>query len=348
MKTLKVRLGKNTHPIKIGTGILKKLPQWLGPAKQRSVTLVSDRVLRGPAQTLARDLRRHGFSVHLLFKTSTEALKTWSSVGSIYEELLQFGMDRKSVLIALGGGVIGDVTGFVAGTYLRGISWVNIPTTLLAQVDSAVGGKTGINLKGGKNLVGLFNQPSLVVCDVSLLKSLPAREIQSGLGEVMKYGLLRSRPAPLTRDLEKQVYQCLKTKILIVEKDEREVLGLREVLNLGHTFAHAIESVTKFRRYRHGEAVYLGLHAAIELSVIRGHLARADAEAMRDGISHMRVPSLPRRLSKMKLIAWMKRDKKVSGGRPKFVLLRGRGKPLLDSDVTDQEIKESLYNTGLI
>jgi 3-dehydroquinate synthase len=252
--------------------------------------------------------------------------------------LVRAGADRRALLVAVGGGVVGDVAGFVAASYSRGIGLVHIPTTLVAQVDSAIGGKTGVNLPEGKNLVGAFYPPKLVIGDPDLLRTLPPREFRSGIYEIIKYGvigdaklfrfleanmekLLRRDPGALDFVIERSVAQ----KARVVSQDEHES-GLREILNFGHTFAHALESVTKYRKYLHGEAVAWGMMAATELSVANGMLSAADA----DRIIHVtqKVGPLPPwpGVPAARLIAAMQSDKKTRAGRLRFVLPESIGK----------------------
>ena len=279
---------------------------------------------------------RHGIpariapQVHLF--DDAESAKNLTSVEEIARKLVRAGADRKSLLIAVGGGVVGDVVGFVAASYLRGVALVQVPTTVVAQVDSAIGGKTGVNLPEGKNLVGAFYPPSLVLVDPEVLDSLPEREFRSGLAEVIKYGVIadaklfafleKDVPRILARDnnaLEHVIRRSIEIKAHVVSRDERES-GLREILNFGHTFAHALESVTRYRKYQHGEAVAWGMMCAALL----GHqTVDAPADDVARIIALVRkigpLPSWPE-VSPAELFAVMRADKKTKFGRVRFVL----------------------------
>jgi 3-dehydroquinate synthase len=267
-----------------------------------------------------------------------EAAKNLSTVERACRQLVRAGADRRALLVAVGGGVVGDVAGFVAASYARGIGLVHIPTTLVAQVDSAIGGKTGVNLPEGKNLVGAFYPPKLVVADPELLRTLPPREFRSGVYEIIKYGvigdpklfeilerkmekLLRRDPAALDFVIERSVAQ----KARVVSRDEHES-GLREVLNFGHTFAHALESVTRYRKYLHGEAVAWGMIAASNLTVASKMFSARDASRITNLIALVGpLPPWPG-VSAARLLAAMQADKKARAGRLRFVLPERVGK----------------------
>jgi 3-dehydroquinate synthase len=283
-----------------------------------------------------------------------EAAKNLSTVERTSRQLVRAGADRRALLIAVGGGVVGDVAGFVAASYARGIGLVHIPTTLVAQVDSAIGGKTGVNLPEGKNLVGAFYPAKLVIVDPELLRTLPLREFRSGIYEIIKYGvvgdpklfqflelkmdtLLRRDPATLDFVIERSVSQ----KARVVSLDERES-GLREILNFGHTFAHALESVTRYRKYLHGEAVGWGMIAATRLAVASGLLSAKDSGRILHLIA--RVGSLPRwpSASPARLIAAMQADKKTRAGRLRFVLPERIGKVCCGMEADPQILAQVL------
>ena len=287
-----------------------------------------------------------------------ERYKNLQSVARIYDALVAGRADRGSALVVVGGGVIGDTAGFAAATYLRGIALVQVPTTLLAQVDSSVGGKVGVNLPSGKNLVGAFHQPALVVIDPLLLRTLPRREFRSGLYEVVKYGVIASRRlfdrvAGETRRIfarEPQVLvpvieESCRIKAGVVSKDERES-GLRRILNFGHTVGHALEAVTKYRRFRHGEAIAYGMLAAADLAVARGALlprARDELEAL-----VRRLGPLPpvADLQTADLLQAIRHDKKVVSGRLHFVLAIDIGATTTVDDVTEEELRAVLLRLG--
>ena len=287
-----------------------------------------------------------------------ERFKHLATVGRIYDALVRANADRASAIIAVGGGVTGDVAGFAAATYLRGIPVVQVPTTLLAQVDSAVGGKVGVNHTLGKNLIGAFHPPSAVVIDPSLLATLPRREFRAGLYEVVKYGVIASRPlfertardltALFARDaaaLLPVVSESCRIKAEIVEQDEHES-GLRRTLNFGHTVGHALEAVTKYRRFRHGEAVAYGMLAAAAIGTARKVFPAADRDALAGHLMQMGpLPSVSD-LPVADIIAATRRDKKVIAGRLHFVLPTGIGSTTTVSDVTPEELKQALLTIG--
>jgi 3-dehydroquinate synthase len=287
-----------------------------------------------------------------------ERFKHLATVGRIYDALVRVNADRASAIIAVGGGVTGDVAGFAAATYLRGIPVVQVPTTLLAQVDSAVGGKVGVNHALGKNLIGAFHPPSAVVVDPSLLATLPRREFRAGLYEVVKYGVIASRPlfertardltALFARDasaLLPVISESCRIKAEIVEQDEHES-GLRRTLNFGHTVGHALEAVTKYRRFRHGEAVAYGMLAAAALGAARKVFPAADRDALAAHLMQMGpLPSVSD-LPVAEIIAATRRDKKVIAGRLHFVLPTAIGSTTTVSDVTPEELKQALLTIG--
>lgn len=288
-----------------------------------------------------------------------ERFKTLQSVSRIYEALIRNGADRGSTLIAVGGGVVGDTAGFAAASYLRGITLVHVPTTLLAQVDSSIGGKVGVNHALGKNLIGAFHQPRLVVIDPTLLGTLPRREFRSGLYEVVKYGIIADRAlfdrlaAHTKRILAKDpewllpsIIDSCRIKADVVSKDERES-GLRRILNFGHTVGHALESVTRYRRFRHGEAIAYGMLAATHVAADRGVLPPAERDAIAALITAL--GTLPRvdDLSMAEILEAMGRDKKVVNGRLHFVLATAIGTTATVDDVTEDELKRVLAGLGL-
>jgi 3-dehydroquinate synthase len=288
-----------------------------------------------------------------------ERAKSLATVARIYEALVKRRADRSAILVAFGGGVVGDVAGFAAATYLRGIRLVQVPTTLLAQVDSSVGGKVGVNLAAGKNLVGAFYPASLVACDPLVLASLPRREFRAGLYEVVKYGVIASRslfdelqtamPRLFARDLAvlvRVIAECCRIKGSVVEEDERES-GPRRALNFGHTLGHALEAVTKYRRLRHGEAVGYGMLAAANLAVNRGTLPAADRDALAALVAQMGpLPSVSD-LSATQVVEAVGRDKKVIAGHLHFVLPVGVGATTTVTDVTTDELIAAARGIGL-
>jgi 3-dehydroquinate synthase len=288
-----------------------------------------------------------------------ERAKTLATVARVYEACARRALDRSGALVAFGGGVVGDVTGFAAATYLRGIRLVQIPTTLLAQVDSAIGGKVGVNLASGKNLVGSFHSPSLVVCDPDVLTTLGRREFRAGLYEVVKYGVIRSpdlfarvagglqaifarEPAALTSI----VRDCCRIKADVVMADERES-GPRRILNFGHTVGHALEAITEYRRFRHGEAIAYGMLAAARLSVMRGSMAEDDAVRLATLVRDMGPLPPVADLRAADALDVISRDKKVVAGRLYFVLARGIGDTEIVADVQTRELIQAMKHVGL-
>jgi 3-dehydroquinate synthase len=342
MRTVKVPLGNRSYNIVIGRGLLRGL----GSACKKLVlgarcAIISDsNVARRFGKAAQKSLARAGFDALLIVVPAGETAKSLKTVQACYDRLAQHRLERKSFIVALGGGVVGDLAGFVAATYLRGIPFVQVPTTLLAQVDSSVGGKVGVNLKAGKNLVGAFHQPRLVLCDFDTLRTLPVREYRSGLAEVIKYGIIhdaalfkkleRDLPKLLKRDsktLSDVVARCCEIKAEVVGRDETDG-GLRAILNFGHTIGHALEAISGYGKYLHGEAIAIGQVAAAELSARLTGLSVADVERIRNLFRRAGLPvtvklAAPRR---KQLISAMKLDKKVSGGEMKFVLAKKIGK----------------------
>jgi 3-dehydroquinate synthase len=273
--------------------------------------------------------------------------------------LIRAGADRGSAIVAVGGGVVGDTAGFAAATFLRGITLVHIPTTLLAQVDSSVGGKVGVNHALGKNLIGAFHQPELVVIDPTLLRTLPRREFRSGLYEVVKYGMIASRDlfervshgtSPIfARDpdvLVPIIVESCRIKADVVSKDEREG-GLRRILNYGHTIGHALESVTRYRRFRHGEAIAYGMLAAADLAVARGALAELERQALVKLIAELGPLPAVADLSINEIMDAVRRDKKVVNGKLHFVIAIQIGATMTIDDVSEEELKAVLGRLGL-
>ncbi len=345
------------YPVLIGPHLLSELPGLLASHRLTGDAIVVScpPVWRQQGARLARVAGRQGPAL----VPDGERAKTLASVTRIYDALVKRRMDRSAVLIAFGGGVLGDVAGFAAATYLRGIRLVQVPTTLLAQVDSSVGGKVGVNLAAGKNLVGAFYPASLVVCDPEVLRSLPRREFRAGLYEVVKYGVIRSRllfdrlttslPAIFAHDpatLTTLVGDCCRIKAEVVGADERET-GLRRILNFGHTIGHALEAITRYRRFRHGEAIAYGMLAAARISAARGTMSPDDESRLRELIMHM-GPLPP--IADLKIgeaLDAVKLDKKVVAGRLHFVLAEGIGATIIASDVTPRELTAAMAAIGM-
>jgi 3-dehydroquinate synthase len=288
-----------------------------------------------------------------------ERYKNLQSVSRIYEALIRAGADRGSTIVAVGGGVIGDTAGFAAATFLRGVTLVHVPTTLLAQVDSSVGGKVGVNLALGKNLIGAFHQPALVFIDPLLLATLPRREFRSGLYEVVKYGMIASRDLfeRVARDtkaifareedvLVPAIVESCRIKADVVNRDERES-DLRRILNYGHTVGHALEAVTRYRRFRHGEAIAYGMLAAADLAVARGALADRERQSLARLITKLGPLPPIADLPIGEILEAIRRDKKVVDGKLHFVIAIQIGATMTIDDVTEDELKAVLERLGL-
>jgi len=358
MRIVQVPLGSRSYAIKVGGGLLARLGAECAQLKlgQRCAVITDSNVGNHFAKTAMKSLAASGFEPVLISVPAGEKSKRIAVVEKCYDQLAAHRLERKSFVVALGGGVVGDLAGFVAATYLRGIPFVQVPTTLLAQVDSSVGGKTGVNLKAGKNLVGAFYQPQLVLCDLDALKTLPKREYISGLAEVVKYGVIydailfaqieRDLPELLQRDastLQSVIARCCEIKADVVGQDETES-GLRAILNFGHTIGHAIENSFGYGKFLHGEAIAIGQVAAAKLShkilgLPSGDVGRIEKLFVRAGLPvKIKLDSARRK----KLFAAMKLDKKVSAGEVKFVLAEKLGKVVWGQKVSPVLIEEVL------
>ena len=346
-----------SYPVLVGAGLFARLGTVLSEHQllAESVVVTCPPVWRAHGATLTEVL---GGQPPLVMPDGERA-KVLSSVAKLYEGLVTRKADRSTVILAVGGGVVGDAAGFAAATYLRGLRVVQVPTTLLAQVDSAIGGKTGVNLPAGKNLVGAFHAPSLVVCDPTVLATLPRREFRAGLYEAIKYGVIESRAlfdrvsgaltAIFARDVDVLtpiIADCCRIKADVVMSDEREH-GRRRILNFGHTMGHALEAVSKYRRFRHGEAVGLGMLAAAELSHARGEFPADDLQALRDVITHMGPLPATSDLKVSDALDAILLDKKVSAGTLHFVLPTSIGTTRIATDVTRKELSAALASIGL-
>ena len=357
MQTLTVALGNRSYPIHIGMDLLKQAELIVSHLPQKRVAVITNTTV-APLYlaTLTAGLEAHGVEVLPIILPDGEQYKTWETLNSIFDALLTHRCERKTTLIALGGGVIGDLTGFAAASYLRGVPFIQIPTTLLAQVDSSVGGKTGINHPLGKNMIGAFYQPRLVLADTRTLATLPARELSAGLAEVIKYGLIYDAAFFdwLEANIDKlraldetsiayAVYRSCEIKAEVVAQDERES-GLRALLNLGHTFGHAIESGMGYGNWLHGEAVAAGTVLAADVSQRMGLMTAAEVERTRELYRRAGLPDTAPDLGADKYMDYMGLDKKVEGGRIRFVLLRGIGSAFVSADVPEADLTAALTN----
>lgn len=359
-RCIAVALGERSYTLHIGAGMLAS-----GRAGEivarvtggRAVCIVTHPALQAAyAMPLAAALRTtHGLTTTLVTLPPGERFKHLNTVARLYREFLAAGLDRKSLIVAVGGGVLGDIVGFAAATYLRGIPFVQVPTTLLAQVDASVGGKTGVDLPQGKNLVGAFHQPSAVVIDTTTLRSLPARELRSGLSEVIKYGIIYDKaflssvvaalPGLLKRDealLTIVIARSCEIKAEVVGQDETEQ-GLRAILNFGHTIGHALEAVTFYRRFKHGEAVAIGMVAACLLGEEVGVTPPDVTEQLCDALRQAQLPTaFPPEIEAKAILEAAQRDKKTESGRLRFVLARQIGDVFLSSDVPAAAVSAAL------
>jgi len=358
MRTVKVPLGDRSYSIKIGNGLLPKLGVECRRLKlETRCAVVTDRTV-GPlyAKAALASLRQAGFAPVEIRVPTGETAKSLRTIHACYDQLARHRIERSSFIVALGGGVVGDMAGFLAASYLRGIGFVQVPTTLLAQVDSSVGGKVGVNLKAGKNLVGAFYQPRLVLCDLDTLKTLPKRELRAGLAEVIKYGIIadaalfrrleRTLPGLLRLDakgLAHVVDRSCQIKAKVVGQDEREG-GLRAILNYGHTIGHALEAISRYGKYLHGEAISIGQVAASKISRDVLGLGQAEVDRIEALFARAGLPTTVRlaKLQLARVFAAMKLDKKVSGGEVKFVLARKIGQVEFGIDVPKAIIKTAL------
>jgi 3-dehydroquinate synthase len=350
IRNVRVALGERGYDIKIGPGLLERAGEFVGAVRKvaRIFVVTDANVAATHLPRLEKGLRASGIEPVPILRPAGEGAKTWDGLGELLNAVLDARPERGDMLLALGGGVIGDMTGVAASLLLRGLDFVQCPTTLLAQVDSSVGGKTGVNTRHGKNLIGAFHQPRLVLCDLEALDTLPARELRAGYAETVKYGLI-DRPdffawceanagKLLAGDREARAYAVevsCQAKARIVAEDERET-GARALLNLGHTFGHALEAELGFGpELLHGEAVALGMRQAFDFSARAGLCPAPDAARVAAHLASCGLPvALPksRRWSAERLIAHMGHDKKTRGGKVMFVLARGIGKSFVARD----------------
>lgn len=352
---VEVTSSAGTYPVLIGEDVVASLPELL------------DQHAPGPSRVIVSspvvwDLHHRAFreiSTDPVLVPDGERFKNLASVSHLYEALIKRQADRSVVVVAVGGGVIGDLVGFAAATYLRGVRLVQVPTTLLAQVDSAIGGKVGVNHARGKNLIGAFHPPRLVAADPALLATLPRREFRAGLYEVVKYGVIANASLLdrittgmallFQRDPQAVtaiVAESCRIKAQVVSSDEREA-GLRRVLNFGHTVAHALEAVTKYRRYRHGEAVAYGMLAALSLGTDRGVTPPAAYAQVSSLIAKLGPLPPVADLSAREIISAIARDKKIVAGTLHFVAVRQLGETMELKDVSERDLKEALQAIGV-
>ena len=355
MQTLNVALAKRSYPIHIGRGLITDASLILPHLKRKHVAIVTNTTV-APLYfaQLSDTLQSAGVQVIPIILPDGEAYKNSDTLNSIYDALLQNRCERSTTLIALGGGVIGDLTGYAAATFLRGVPFIQIPTTLLSQVDSSVGGKTGINHPRGKNMIGAFYQPQLVLADIDTLQTLPPREFSAGVAEVIKYGLIRDaqffdwleRQMPQLMQLDEAVlseaiYRSCQNKADVVAKDEHEQ-GERALLNLGHTFGHAIENAMGYGVWLHGEAVAAGTMMAADLSQRMDWLSADDVARIKNSLLAANLPLVPPKLGTAKYLDLMGLDKKVENGKIRLVLQQGIGRAVITSDYDANKLNACL------
>jgi len=362
MTIVPVSLGERSYEVRIEAGLLDRAGEMLSAyATGRPFLVITDEnVAAAQWPRLKASLESAGLAAELVTLPAGEATKNWHHLEALTERMIEHGIERRDHVIALGGGVMGDLVGFAASIVKRGCNFIQIPTTLLAQVDSSVGGKTAINSRAGKNLLGAFHQPALVLIDPDTLDSLGRREVGAGYAEVIKYGLIddpaffawceANGPALLAGDAQARAYAIARSvaaKAAIVADDERETSGRRALLNLGHTFGHALEAETGFSdRLLHGEGVAAGMALAFGYSVRRGECPPEDAARL---VTHLRAVNLPASLeeagvqaSGARLVEHMLHDKKMSGGTLPFLLARGIGRTYLAKDVDLADVADYL------
>lgn len=357
MKKIRVKLGERSYGICIGENILSGIGACLKAFRlSRKTAIISNpAVYNFYGETVFHSLRKAGFDPLQVVIPDGEEYKNNSVISDIYGKLLEHKLDRNSAVIALGGGVVGDMAGFTASTYMRGIPYVQIPTTLLAQVDSSVGGKTGVNHKLGKNMIGTFYQPRLVWIDTNTLKTLPERELKAGLAEAIKYGVIKDKKLfkflednkDKVLGLDKKAVSCIiqrscGIKAGIVSKDERES-GLRAILNYGHTIGHAIETVTGYTRFLHGEAVAIGMHLEAKLSLLLRFLREQDVSRIKSLLDSYGLPTeIPADADKQELLSSMQLDKKTAEGKLTFILPEKIGRVRIQKNIDIRKIQKVL------
>ena len=355
MQTLHIQLEDRSYPIYIGEGLLSQIKLIESHLKQKHVAVVTNTTV-APLylDSLLTLLKQNDIKAFPIILPDGEVYKNQETLNLIYDALLREKCERTTTLIALGGGVIGDMTGYAAATYLRGVPFIQIPTTLLSQVDSSVGGKTGINHSLGKNMIGAFYQPQCVIADIDTLKTLPSREFSAGMAEVIKYGLIRDEA--FFDWLEKNIESLMKlnpsllieaikrscqNKADVVEMDEHES-GVRATLNLGHTFGHAIENAMGYGVWLHGEAVATGMVMAAHLSKLMGWLKDTEFNRIVKLLKEAKLPIDPPKISEDQYMSLMSMDKKVVNGKIRLVLQKGIGDSVITCDYDSKHLKTTL------
>lgn len=348
MKTVEVGVGESSYEVRVGADLLDSVGEILGLSFARAI-IIEDAVageLFG--ERVEASLSKKG-RVKRLTVEPGERTKSWATAGALLEKIASFGLARNDVVVVLGGGVAGDLAGFVASIYMRGVRLVHVPTTLLAQVDAAVGGKTGVNLPAGKNLAGSFHQPSAVICDVETLKTLPERQFRSGMAEVVKYGLcfdqellsekfLAADPGDAIL-LEDIVARCVRIKGEVIANDERDT-GLRMVLNYGHTLGHALEAAGGYSQFTHGEAIGVGMICAAHVAADLGMLTSSGVDLHRRAVGRVGLP-VSAKADLAEVAGFMEMDKKYDGS-PRWILLEGITHPVVRGQIQESQILNAM------
>jgi len=353
LTTINVELGDSSYPVWVERNLLSKSAETIQTHfhKHQWIIFTQPKIAELYADTLNNKLELNGCSCQVVLLPDGEQAKSLKETERLYHQLIKYNADRTTGLIALGGGVVGDITGFVAATFMRGVDYIQFPTTLLAMVDSSIGGKTGVNLSEGKNLVGAFHQPKAVIIDPDLLSSLPKREVVSASAEILKYGAILDKSffQKLAENLEslidsqflmEAIIRCCELKGKIISQDEKED-NLRRILNFGHTIGHALESITDYSTLTHGEAISYGMMAAGRISNELGYLGNEDCEFLKNTIRKLPLPSLPQ-VDMDKLLSLIIHDKKVKKSKLHFVLLEEIGKAVVSDEVGEELIRETL------
>lgn len=356
MKTIHLKLKENSYSIVIGENVFQEMPRYLKKLDLgKDLVVISHPVIeRLHGRRLSAHLTKAGFTVKFFNVPEGEQSKSASCALQLIEKIASYDVNRKLVIVALGGGVIGDLAGFVAAIYKRGIPYIQVPTTLLAQIDSAIGGKTAIDLKHGKNLVGAFYQPKAVFADIQVLKTLSTRQIRNGLAEAIKYGVIKDavlfaflekNSGPLLKHDSKasslMIARCAQIKADVVSVDEKETKGLRTILNFGHTVGHAVEAAANFK-YHHGESVALGMRVAARISVLKGLLRTQDEQRLNELIAKVGLPQRIEKIKLSKIMELMRHDKKFVAGKNRFVLATKIGEVKVVANIPTKVILQSL------
>ena len=355
MTKVSVELGANSYEICIGENILDGVAKFIAESNfTKKALIITDSNVEKFSRTLTDAFELNDIDFDVITIPAGETSKSLPVTEKIYTRAIEFGMDRKSPIIAFGGGVVGDLAGFIAATYLRGVPFIQVPTTLLSQVDSSVGGKTAVNHKLGKNLIGAFYQPKAVFIDINTLKTLPDREIKSGLAEVIKYGIIsdgkffeyleQNKENILARDVEvltQIIKRCCEIKAEVVSADEKEI-GLRRILNFGHTIGHAVETVASYGKYSHGEAVAIGMVGAALISFALGKILFNDVARLKDLLDAFEIATYCKDCDAEEIYKVTFRDKKNIDGKINWVLMRRFGDVEITDEVLVSEVKKAI------